>query len=73
MKNYTNQCFRKKYVYKDYFFWANKIIKEQSLYEGYFDNKSITKESKIIYTGILDSKKGILKCGWPFIHLFIVF
>lgn len=64
MKNNTNQSYIKRDTYKDYFFWENRIMKESPLWEGYFDNKSITKKSKIIYTGILDSEKGILKCGW---------
>lgn len=59
-----NQATLRKSTYKDYFFWENKIMKEHALWEGYFDNKEITKDSKIIYTGILDSKKNILKCGW---------
>ena len=45
-------------------FWAEEIIKDNNLWEGYFDNKSITKDSKIIYTGILDLNKNILQCGW---------
>ncbi len=39
-------------------------MKDHSLWEGYFNNKEITNNSKIIYTGILNSDKNILKCGW---------
>jgi hypothetical protein len=50
--------------YKNFSFWANKILNEESLWEGYFDNRKITKTSKIIYTGIFDLEKNILQCGW---------
>ena len=53
-----------KSTYMDHFFWENKIMKEQTLWEGRFDKKDITNSSKIIYTGILDLEKNILKCGW---------
>lgn len=64
MKIYTDQSLIRKNTYKDYWFLENKINNDEQLWNGYFDNKPITKESKIIYTGILDSEKGILKCGW---------
>lgn len=46
--------------YKDYFFWENKILKGSNFFEGYFENGSITEDSKIVYTGIIDYEKGIL-------------
>lgn len=46
--------------YKHYYFWENRIINETSLWEGYFDEKPITANSKIIYTGILNYEKNIL-------------
>lgn len=60
----TNQSFTTKNTYMDYSFWENKIMKDQVLWEGYFNNKEITSNSKFIYTGILDLDKNILKCGW---------
>lgn len=50
--------------YNNLSFWANEIINDNNLWEGYFNNKEITKDSKIIYTGILDLNKNILQCGW---------
>ncbi|MDR5587232.1 MULTISPECIES: hypothetical protein [Clostridium] len=64
MKSNTNKNPNQKNNYKEYLFWENRILNDHSLWEGYFDNRSITTESKIAYTGILDSEKGILKCGW---------
>lgn len=51
-------------IYNNWSFWENEIIKNNNLWEGYFDNKAITTKSKIIYTGILDLNKNILQCGW---------
>ncbi|MBW6411756.1 hypothetical protein [Clostridium weizhouense] len=64
MKGNTDKNLNTKTNYKDYLFWENKILNDYPLWEGYFNKNSITTESKIAYTGILDSKKGILKCGW---------
>jgi hypothetical protein len=50
--------------YNNLSFWKNEIIRNNNLWEGYFDNKEISKDSKIIYTGILDVNKNILHCGW---------
>ena len=50
--------------YKNFSFWEDKILSKEDLWEGYFDNKEITKSSKIIYTGIFDLDKNILQCGW---------
>ncbi|EHI99321.1 hypothetical protein CDLVIII_2721 [Clostridium sp. DL-VIII] len=50
--------------YNNLSFWENEIIKNNNLWEGYFDNKGISKDSKIVYTGILDVNKNILQCGW---------
>lgn len=54
----------RKNPYKNFSFWENKILKEENLWEGYFDNKGIIETSKIIYTGIFDLEKNILQCGW---------
>lgn len=56
--NYANKS------YNEFFFWENKILNDSPLWEGYFDNKIITKNSKIIYTGIVHNSKNIFKCGW---------
>lgn len=64
MKSNTDKNLNTKNNFKDYLFWENKILNDYSLWEGYFNKSSITTESKIAYTGILDSEKGILKCGW---------
>lgn len=53
-----------KHPYKHYFFWENKISKDTDLWEGYFENENITKDSKIVYTGILDYEKNILHYGF---------
>lgn len=50
--------------YRNFSFWEEKILNEESLWEGYFDNKEITNTSKVIYTGIFDLEKNILQCGW---------
>lgn len=50
--------------YNSLTFWENEIIRDNNLWEGYFNNKNITNDSKIIYTGILDLNKNILQCGW---------
>ncbi|GAA0078605.1 hypothetical protein UT300005_29840 [Clostridium sp. CTA-5] len=64
MKGNTDKNLNIKNNYKDYLFWENKILNDYPLWEGSFNKNSITTESKIAYTGILDSKKSILKCGW---------
>ena len=50
--------------YRDYYYWENKIMNNDSLFNGYFDNQKITNHSKIIYTGILNTEKNILECGF---------
>lgn len=50
--------------YKHHYFWEHKIVQNSNLWEGYFENKSITKDSKIIYTGILDDEKNIFHHGF---------
>ncbi|AOR24387.1 hypothetical protein [Clostridium taeniosporum] len=64
MRSNINKNLKQRNNYKEYLFWENKILNDYPLWEGYFNNRSITTESKIAYTGILDSEKGILKCGW---------
>ncbi|EKQ56979.1 MULTISPECIES: hypothetical protein [unclassified Clostridium] len=54
----------KKNPYNNFSFWENKILNDENIWEGYFENKEITKTSKIIYTGIFDLDKNILQCGW---------
>lgn len=51
-------------LYNNTTFWQKEIINNNNLWEGYFDKNEITTNSKIIYTGILDLNKNILKCGW---------
>lgn len=50
--------------YKDYYYWENKIMTNDSLLDGYFDNEKITSNSKILYTGILNTEKNVLECGF---------
>lgn len=63
MNQITKDDYAKK-LYKEYYFWENKIIKESPLWKGHFNNIHITTNSKFIYTGILDTNKNILKHGW---------
>jgi hypothetical protein len=50
---------------KDSFlFWENKIRNTDGILFGNIDKRRLTKESVIIYVGILDSKKGLLRSGW---------
>ncbi|MDS0525731.1 hypothetical protein NNC19_08575 [Clostridium sp. SHJSY1] len=51
-------------IYKNNFFWENKIINNASLWEGYFEDKEITTESKILYIGILDLEKDIIQSSF---------
>lgn len=53
-----------KKTYKEYFFWEHKIANDFPLWEGNFNNMEICKNSKIVYTGILDSEKNILRGTW---------
>lgn len=53
-----------KKLYNNAVYWKNQIISNNNLWEGYFDKKEITTNSKIVYTGILDLNKNILQCGW---------
>lgn len=50
--------------YTNHYFWENKIINHANLWEGYFENQSITNTSKIIYTGILNNEKNIFHYGF---------
>lgn len=50
--------------YKHYYFWEHKIINNANLWEGYFESKTLTQQSKIIYTGILDNEKNIFHYGF---------
>lgn len=64
MKINTKQKSICKNPYKNYYFWEHKILNGSNLWEGYFENQSITKSSKIIYTGILDNEKNIFHYGF---------
>lgn len=69
-KNNVKKC------YMEYSYWENKIINDENLWEGYFEDKEITKDSVIIYTGIFHCKKDILKSRWvtyPNIYMFLGF
>lgn len=71
----VNNCYATK-CYNEFFFWENKILNDSQLWNGYFDEKSITKNSKIIYTGIINTSKNVFKCGWavyPNIHTLLGF
>ncbi|PAB57140.1 hypothetical protein [Anaeromicrobium sediminis] len=48
----------------NYYFWENKIRNTDSILFGSIGQKRLTKESVIIYIGILDKKKDLLRCGW---------
>lgn len=50
--------------YKNQYYWEHKILNNANLWEGYFENESITQNSKIIYTGILDYEKKIFHYGF---------
>lgn len=50
--------------YKHHYFGEHKIISNANLWEGYFENQTITQDSKITYTGILDNKKNIFHYGF---------
>lgn len=47
-----------------FYFWENKIRNTDKILFGGIDKKRITKESVIIYIGILDRKKGFVRAGW---------
>lgn len=64
MEAITKHSTIQKNPYNNLSFWKNEIVKDNNLWEGYFDNKEITNNSKIIYSGILDLNKNILQCGW---------
>lgn len=49
---------------RHHYFWENKIINDANLWEGYFENEIIHKNSKIIYTGLIDNEKNIFHYGF---------
>ncbi|MFT8349688.1 hypothetical protein [Clostridium saccharoperbutylacetonicum] len=61
IKSEKNIC---KNPYKHHYFWEHKILRNDNLWEGYFENECITKKSRIIYTGILDNEKDIVHFGF---------
>lgn len=50
--------------YKHHYFWEHKVLNQANLWDGYFENKTITKDSRIAYTGILDNEKNIFHYGF---------
>ncbi|MBN4069710.1 MAG: hypothetical protein COA82_10945 [Alkaliphilus sp.] len=54
----------KKANVENFYFWENKIRNSDDILIGNEEQIKITKETPIIYIGILDKKKGILKSGW---------
>lgn len=55
----------------EYSYWENKIINNEELWVGNFEKSIITKDSVVIYTGILHEDKDIFQHGWvayPNIH-----
>lgn len=50
--------------YSKYSYWENKIINNDNLWCGNFDNKKITKDSVIIYSGMINNDKNIFEHGW---------
>ncbi|MGV8146582.1 MAG: hypothetical protein ACLKAK_09700 [Alkaliphilus sp.] len=55
---------RKENNVANYYFWENRIRNTDDILVGNIDGVKITSETPIIYVGILDKKKGILKSGW---------
>lgn len=50
--------------YNHHYFWEHKIINHADLWEGYFESQSITHDSRIVYTGLLDNEKNIFHYGF---------
>ncbi len=48
----------------NFYFWENKIRNYDEILFGSIDKKKITKDSIIIYIGILDREKGFVRSGW---------
>jgi hypothetical protein len=48
----------------NFYFWENKIRNIDDILFSKCDKEKITRESVIIYIGILDKKKGLLRSGW---------
>ncbi|MGV8147213.1 MAG: hypothetical protein ACLKAK_10315 [Alkaliphilus sp.] len=55
---------RKENEISNYYFWENRIKETDDILIGNIDGVKITVDTPIIYIGILDKKKGILKSGW---------
>lgn len=65
-----------KKCYGEYLYWENKIINDNNLWQGYFEDNNITDKSIIVYTGIFNLEKDILKMGWvvyPDVNSFLGF
>ncbi|MBB6216084.1 hypothetical protein HNQ80_002183 [Anaerosolibacter carboniphilus] len=48
----------------NFYFWEKKIRDTEDILFGNIDKKRLTRESLIVYIGILDSKKGLVRSGW---------
>lgn len=48
----------------NFYFWENKIRNTDDILIGNDEYIKITKDTPIIYIGILDKEKGVLKSGW---------
>lgn len=47
--------------YSTYSYWEKKIIDDEPIWMGSFNNESITKDSVILYTGMFNEVKDIYK------------
>ena len=52
------------YKEENFCFWENKIRNSDEILFGSIDKKRITKDSIIIYIGILDKEKRFIRSGW---------
>ncbi|AOT72024.1 hypothetical protein [Geosporobacter ferrireducens] len=48
----------------NFYFWERKIRNADDVLFGNLDKKRLTRKSVIIYLGILDTPKGLLRSGW---------
>lgn len=55
------QC---KKSYSQYSYWESKIINNENLWVGNFSGEKITKDSVIIYSGMMNKDKNIFEHGW---------
>lgn len=50
--------------YSTYSYWEKKIIDDEPIWLGNFNNENITKDSVILYTGMFNEEKDIYEYGW---------